>query len=218
MIASVGRPLRPRGKRLQEDTRRHHRALLLQHLFGEGPASRADLARTTGLTRVTVSDLVGELIAEGLVEELGAPAGSRVGKPPILVGLAADSAHIVALDLSVDDTMTGAVINLAGRGQGSSRADAGEGCKGDDAVAVVHRLAAELIGLADRPVLGIGVGSPGVVDAEGTVIAAPNLGWADVTAGRRPARGPRSCRSSSPTTPTPQCSASTRSVTPATVG
>jgi predicted NBD/HSP70 family sugar kinase len=178
-IVRPGRQLRPRGKRLQEDSRRHHRALLLQHLFGDGPASRADLARTTGLTRVTVSDLVGELIAEGLVEELGAPAESRVGKPPILVGLAADSAHIVALDLSVDDTMTGAVINLAGEVK-ARRELTLAGLKGDDAVAVVHRLAAELIGLADRPVLGIGVGSPGVVDADGTVIAAPNLGWADV--------------------------------------
>jgi predicted NBD/HSP70 family sugar kinase len=178
-IVRPGRQLRPRGKRLQEDSRRHHRALLLQHLFGDGPASRADLARTTGLARVTVSDLVGELIAEGLVEELGAPAESRVGKPPILVGLAADSAHIVALDLSVDDTMTGAVINLAGEVK-ARRELTLAGLKGDDAVAVVHRLAAELIGLADRPVLGIGVGSPGVVDADGTVIAAPNLGWADV--------------------------------------
>jgi predicted NBD/HSP70 family sugar kinase len=188
--APAGRPLRPRGKRLQEDTRRHHRALLLQQLFGDGPASRADLARTTGLTRVTVSDLVGELIAEGLVEELGVPAQSRVGKPPILVGLAADSAHIVALDLSVDDTMTGAVINLAGEVK-ARRELTLAGLKGDDAVAVVHRLAAELIGLADRPVLGVGVGSPGVVDAEGTIIAAPNLGWADVplAAGLREAFG-----------------------------
>ena len=31
--------------------------------------------------------------------------------------------------------------------------------------------------LLRRPVLGIGVGSPGVVDAGGTVIDAPNLGW-----------------------------------------
>ena len=178
-FARPGRQLRPRGKRLQEDSRRHHRSLLLQQLFGDGPASRADLARITGLTRVTVSDLVGELITEGLVEELGAPAGSRVGKPPIMVGLAADSAHIVALDLSVDDTMTGAVINLAGEVK-ARRELTLAGLQGDDAVAVVHRLAAELIGLADRPVLGIGVGSPGVVDAEGTVIAAPNLGWAHV--------------------------------------
>ncbi|MFC6344136.1 ROK family transcriptional regulator, partial [Nocardioides hankookensis] len=113
----MGRQLRPRGKLLQEDARRHHRSLLLQQLFREGPASRADLARTSGLTRVTVSDLVGELVADGLVEELGAPAESRVGKPPTLVGLAADSTHIIGIDLSATDRMTGAVINLAGEVQ-----------------------------------------------------------------------------------------------------
>jgi len=174
----VGRPLRPRGKRLQEDTRRHHRSLLLQQLFREGPASRADLARTTGLTRVTVSDLVGELVSDGLVEELGAPAETRVGKPPTLVGLAADSAHIVGIDLSAEDTMTGAVLNLLGQVQHRHEVEIA-GAKGDDAVALVHRLATELIAMTDKPVLGIGVGSPGVVDAGGTVIDAPNLGWSD---------------------------------------
>ncbi len=94
-------------------------------------------------------------------------------------GLAADSAYIVALDLSVDDTMTGAVLNLAGEVKARRELSLG-GLQGDDAVDVVHRLAAELIGLADRPVLGIGVGSPGVVDAEGRVLAAPNLGWSEV--------------------------------------
>src|ERR1700761_1075748 len=100
---------------LAEDTRRHHRSLILQHLFAEGPASRADLARATALTRVTVSDLVGGLIADGLLGELGAPAESKVGKPPTLVGLLADAAHIVALDLSSLDRMAGAVINLSGQ-------------------------------------------------------------------------------------------------------
>ena len=178
-ISPVSRPLRPRGKLLQEDARRHHRSLLLQELFREGPASRADLARSTGLTRVTVSDLVGELVGEGLVEELGAPAAeSRVGKPPTLVGLAADSAHIVGIDLSADDRMTGAVINLAGRVQARHEVEIA-GAKGADAVALVHRLAADLIAMTDRPILGIGVGSPGIVDAVGTVIDAPNLAWVD---------------------------------------
>jgi predicted NBD/HSP70 family sugar kinase len=177
-ISPVGRPLRPRGKLLQEDTRRHHRSLLIQQLFREGPASRADLARSTGLTRVTTSDLIGELVADGLVEELGAPAESRVGKPPTLVGLAADSTHIVGIDLSANDRMTGAVINLLGQVQ--ARAEVAiDGATGADAVELVHRLAAELIAMTDRPVLGIGVGSPGVVDAAGTVIDAPNLAWAD---------------------------------------
>ena len=171
----IGRPLRPRGKLLQEDARRHHRSLLLQQLFRVGPASRADLARTTGLTRVTVSDLVGGLVADGLVEELGAPAGSRVGKPPTLVGLAVDATHVICLDLSASDRLTGAVVNLAGVVRARHELPL-DGAVGEDAVALVHRLAAELIAMTDRPVLGIGVGSPGLVDAHG-VVDAPNLAW-----------------------------------------
>lgn len=174
----VGRPLRPQGKLLQEDARRHHRSLLLQHLFREGPASRADLARASGLTRVTVSDLVSEMLTEGFVSELGAPAGSRVGKPPTLVGLAADSHHIIGLDLSETDRMSGAVVNLAGTVLARHEVHV-DGAVGEQAVQLVEQLVAELMELTDRPVLGIGVGSPGVVDSAGTVIDAPNLAWTD---------------------------------------
>lgn len=186
----VGRPLRPRGKLLQEDARRHHRALLLQQLFRTGPASRADLARATGLTRVTTGELVGELVGEGLLQELGAPAESRVGKPPMLIGLVPDATHIVSVDLSPDDRMTGAVVNLAGEIRARHELPL-DGAKGERAVALLHRLAAELTELTDRPVLGIGVGSPGVVDATGAVIDAPNLAWHDVelAKGLRGARG-----------------------------
>jgi predicted NBD/HSP70 family sugar kinase len=173
------RPLRPIGKLLAEDTRRHHRSLILQHLFAEGPASRADLARATGLTRVTVSDLVGGLIADGLLGELGAPAASRVGKPPTLVGLLPDAAHIVALDLSPDDRMTGAVINLLG--QVKERAEVPrEGARGEAAVRLAVGLAERLRAATSSPVLGVGVGTPGVVDGGGVVLDAHNLHWAGV--------------------------------------
>jgi predicted NBD/HSP70 family sugar kinase len=173
------RPLRPIGKLLAEDTRRHHRSLILQHLFAEGPASRADLARATGLTRVTVSDLVGGLIADGLLGELGAPAEIKVGKPPTLVGLLADAAHIVALDLSPDDRMTGAVIDLFG--QVKSRAEVPhERVTGEEAVSLAVGLAEQLRKSTDRPVLGVGVGTPGVVDGHGVVLDAHNLKWAGV--------------------------------------
>lgn len=174
----VGRPLRPRGKLLQEDARRHHRSLLLQQLFRDGPASRADLARASGLTRVTVSDLVGELITEGYVTELGAPAESRVGKPPTLVGLAADSHHIIGLDLSETHRMSGAVVNLAGTVLQRHEVHV-DGAEGEQAVQLVLQLTTELMAMTDRPVVGIGVGSPGVVDTAGTVIDAPNLAWVD---------------------------------------
>jgi predicted NBD/HSP70 family sugar kinase len=173
------RPLRPIGKLLAEDTRRHHRSLVLQHLFAAGPASRADLARATGLTRVTVSDLVGGLIADGLLTELGAPAESKVGKPPTLVGLQAGAAHIVALDLSPDDRMTGAVIDLFG--QVKARAEAPhERVTGEEAVSVAVGLAERLRESIDGPVLGIGVGTPGVVDGRGVILDAHNLKWAGV--------------------------------------
>ncbi len=174
--APVGKRLRAQGKVRQEDARRHHRTVLLQHLFRSGSASRADLARTTGLTRVTVSDLVAEMLADGLVEELGAPVEARIGKPPTMVGMAVDSSHIVAIDLSADDKMSGAVMNLAGtvlhRAELSSA-----GAQGAAAVALTIELARALVAKADRPVLGIGIGSPGVVDDRGTVLDAPNLGW-----------------------------------------
>ena len=172
----VGRSLRARGTVRQEDARRHHRTLLLQHLFRSGAASRADLARTTGLTRVTVSDLVAEMLVDGLVEELGAPVESRVGKPPTLVGMAVDSSHVVSIDLSADDRMSGAVMNLAGtvvdRAELSST-----GVQGVAAVEATAELARTLVARAQRPVLGIGIGSPGVVDHSGVVLDAPNLGW-----------------------------------------
>jgi predicted NBD/HSP70 family sugar kinase len=172
----VRRALRPSGRLLPEDTRRHHRALLLQLLFRYGPASRADLARSSGLTKVSVSDVVGDLVAEGLLTESAAPGQGRVGKPPVLVQLAEESRQIVAVDLSEDGVACGALLNLSGDVQDRRRRPL-DGRRGEDAVRLLHELVGELVGSATRPVLGIGVGSPGVVDAAGVVIDAPNLGW-----------------------------------------
>jgi predicted NBD/HSP70 family sugar kinase len=173
------RPLRPIGKLLAEDTKRHHLSLVLQRLFTDGPASRADLARDTGLSRVTISDLVGSLLQDGLVAELGSPAETRVGKPPTLVGLLPDAVHIVALDLSPEDRLAGAVIDLSGHVKARAEIPR-EGATGEAAIRLVVRLARQLRAGSTRPVLGIGVGSAGVVDGDGVVVNAANLGWANV--------------------------------------
>ena len=80
-IFTRARALRPTGKVLPEHARSHNRSLVLQTLYTAGAQSRADVARGTGLTRVTVSDLVAGLIAEGLVVELGQREDARPGKP-----------------------------------------------------------------------------------------------------------------------------------------
>lgn len=174
-----GRVLRPSSKLLPEHARGHNRSLVLQTLYLTGQQSRADIARETGLTRVTISDLVAELILEGLVIEVGQREGSRPGKPATLLELNSLAFQIIGVDLSEFAIFRGAVLDL--RGQIISRAEVAlESSRGVDATAKVIALVESLVGAATLPILGIGVGSPGVVDLAGVVLSAPNLGWADV--------------------------------------
>ncbi|MFE4467429.1 ROK family protein [Leifsonia sp. NPDC056824] len=179
-----GRALRPRSKVLPEHARSHNRSLVLQTLYRSGQRSRADLARDTGLTRVTVSDLVAELLAEGLVVELGQRESARPGKPAVLLDINRTAHQIVGVDLSDHDRFRGAVMDLDGELFAEAEVPLedgdGEPATGEAAVAKVRALVLQLVGAATAPILGIGVGSPGVVDLSGTILTAPNLGWTDV--------------------------------------
>jgi len=175
--------LRAHGKVLPEDARRHNRALVLRSLFHTGPMSRADIARAIHLTRVTISDLVGDLLTDGVVEELGTKADQGVGKPATLLGIVPNASYVIALDLSDDISFHGALVDLAGKVQ-VHREVSRRGRTGTAAIELTIQLARELADAAERPVLGIGVGSPGVVDPAGIVIEAPNLGWQQVPLAR----------------------------------
>jgi predicted NBD/HSP70 family sugar kinase len=178
-IFTRSRALRPTGKVLPEHARSHNRALVLQTLYTAGPQSRADVARETGLTRVTVSDLVSDLIAERLVVELGQREDARPGKPATLIDVDRGGFQIIGVDLSEHRRFLGAVVDLDGNIV--SRAEvARDGATEQAAVALVTELVRRLLESTTTPVLGIGVGSPGVVDPHGVVRSAPNLGWSDV--------------------------------------
>ncbi|WP_394768610.1 ROK family protein [Lacisediminihabitans sp.] len=172
----AGRVLRPSTKVLPEHARGHNRALVLQTLYTAGQQSRADVARRTGLTRVTVSDLVGELIAEGLIVETGQRDGTRPGKPATLLDIGRSAFQVLGIDLSDHSVFRGAVLDLAGTILARAELPLA-GRVGDDALATVFALADELLSRSNRPILGLGVGSPGVVDPDGVVLEAPNLGW-----------------------------------------
>ena len=173
----AGRALRRGAKVLPEHARSHNRSLLLQTLFHDGAMSRADLARLSGLTRVTVSDLIAELIVDGYVAELGVREASGPGKPAILVDLDRAGHQIVGIDLSGPDEFLGAVLTLDGEIVERRRLARPSAADGDAVVAAVVSLGAELLAAATAPVLGVGVGTPGIVNAVGTVLSAPNFGW-----------------------------------------
>jgi predicted NBD/HSP70 family sugar kinase/biotin operon repressor len=173
-----GRALRPSEKVLPEQARGHNRSLVLQTLYRGGTRSRADLARDTGLTRVTVSDLIADLMVEGLVIETGQRGEVRPGKPATMLDLNRQAFQILGVDLSAHETFRGAVIDLDGAVL--ARAElALEARTGADATALVLELVASLVERATLPLLGIGIGSPGIVDLGGVVLSAPNLGWVD---------------------------------------
>ncbi|QNE47864.1 ROK family transcriptional regulator [Glaciihabitans sp. INWT7] len=171
-----GRPLRPNSKVLPEHARGHNRALVLQTLFTAGQQSRADVARSTGLTRVTVSDLVTELMAEALVVETGQRDGPRPGKPAILLDIDRAAFQIVGIDLSDSEVFRGAVLDLGGTILHRVELPIA-GSAGEAALQQVFSLIEDLLAVVTAPLLGIGVGSPGIVDLAGSVVSAPNLHW-----------------------------------------
>ncbi len=177
--ARLAAAVRP-GARIQPGhARSHNRALVLQSLYRTSGLSRADVAREVGLTRVTISDLVADLIDERLVIELGVRSDARPGKPATVLDINRSGFTIVGIDLSYDAMFRGALMDLDGTVLHREQVEA-KGLTGDAAVEAIRGLLHRLLAEAATPVLGIGVGSPGVVDAEGTILSAPNLGWHDL--------------------------------------
>ena len=168
-------------KATHQQMRTFNQQLVLRALHDHSPLSRADLARLTGLTRTSVGDLVGTLIDDGLIEEVGR-GQSTGGKSPILLRVAPDGRHLIGLDLG--EAFSGAVVNLRGDILRSIRLPL-DGRNGDAAVELVFQLV-DALRAADRsPLLGIGIGAPGVIDTStGTVRWSVNLNWADLPLGQ----------------------------------
>ena len=171
----TGQPSRPpRPKATKHDSRRSNLQNTLDLVSEHRATSRAELSRLTGLTRAAVSSLVGELIDEGLLTELG-QGTSAGGKPPTLLALNASGRDIVALDLG-HRPFQGALVDLRGHIRNRVQSDVIHPV-GDAAVEAAVDLIATLLDHAEAPVLGIGVGTPGVVEASGVVLEAANLDW-----------------------------------------
>jgi N-acetylglucosamine repressor len=170
-------------KATHQQTRAINEGLVLRGLYDLGPISRAEIARRTNLTRTTVSGIVGELIAAGLVEEVGR-GPSIGGKAPILIQVVADARLVLALDLG-EEAFTGALVDLRGDVRHRTVVPV-EGRDGAAALAAVERLVDDLVAAApDGALLGIGVGTPGLVDTQaGTIRWAVNLDWQDLPLGR----------------------------------
>ncbi len=169
-------------KATHQQTRTFNQQLVLRAIYDRSATSRAEISRITGLTRTSVSNLVAELLRDGLVEEIGT-GPSTGGKAPILVRFRAEGRHVIGLDLA-EAAFNGAVVDLRGNVV-SSASVALDGRNGAQAVEAVMGLIETLTSRnGASPVLGIGIGAPGLIDSRsGTVRWAVNLDWADLPLG-----------------------------------
>ena len=166
--------MRP-NKATHQQTKIHNRDLVLKTIFDHDTVSRAEVARLTKLTRATVSEIVAHLISEGLVEEVG--YGSSIGgKSPILLSLAANSRYLIGLNLA-QDKFIGAVVNLRGEIKDLVEFPI-HNLDGEQALQLVYQILDQLITKGYHPLIGIGIGTPGLVNTrEGVVVNAVNLDW-----------------------------------------
>ena len=123
-------------------------------------------------------DEVGDLLASDYVIETG-QGPSVGGKPPTNLSINDSGRQLVCLDLSGAE-FTGALVDL--RGTITCRVSAQlAGQRGEAAIAVAAALIDSLLATASSPVLGISIGTPGLVDPEnGIVLRSVNLGWLDI--------------------------------------
>ena len=168
-------------KATHQQTRAHNSQLVLKTIFDHGHTSRAEVARLTGLTRTTVSELVNELLTTGLIEESG--RGPSVGgKSPIMLRMVDDARHVIGIDFAAT-FVRGAIVNL--RGEIFYALDLPvRGSGGEQALNLVYEMIDALITATDRPLLGIGIGAPGLIDTpNGIVRQAVNLEWRNLRLG-----------------------------------
>jgi len=167
-----------------EMAREINQALILGMLRTHDRMSRADIARSLGLSKVTVSTIVGELIAKRFVVEQGMGTSQESGgRKPILLSLDTKHVAVIGVDIGTTSTIV-AVGNLKGEMLFSRREPTVPSHTLKRITAQVSRLVARAVReahLSKSGIIGVGVSVAGIVDgASGFIHFSPDFEWDDV--------------------------------------
>ena len=183
-MANTVRTQSPHSGATNQNLRAHNLSLALRHILANpGAINRAGIAAQTGISRATMSRLVDELIATGLVEESDdkLSTGGR-GRPTSVLSPA--SGTVIALGLQVNISVLGAyLVDLSGN------VLARETLEGDFSGSDPQTILRKLARMGRRVLhagheegtvfLGSALALPGLVSGD-TLVTAPNLGWKNI--------------------------------------
>jgi len=165
----------------QQIVKKNNKSLVLQMVMSKEPISRADIAQVTGLNKATVSSLVNELLLEELIYESG-PGESSGGRRPVLLHFNKIAGYSIGIDIGVNY-----ILSVLTDLKGTIIREKTQTVE-DSSFPVVKELVKSTIRsfMNELPqsrygIVGIGLGVAGIVDKEGTVLLAPNLGWKHIS-------------------------------------
>jgi predicted NBD/HSP70 family sugar kinase len=172
-----------------EALRRLNRLRVIHALRDQGQISRAEIARRTGLSRSTVSSLVSDLQADGLVVERGEPGaahGTQGGRPPILLSFDASAGAAVGIDFGHSHLRV-AVSDLSSRILAERAVPLDTDHAAEQGLDAAAELVAELLAeanLDEAQVIGAGMGLPGPILQEDGLVGSSAIlpGWVGVRA------------------------------------
>ncbi|MDI5961861.1 ROK family transcriptional regulator [Streptantibioticus silvisoli] len=170
--------------------RRINSAVVLHALRGSGPLTLTELTRSTGLSRPTVEGVVEGLMESGLVVEAAAGSADarKQGRPARRFRFHAESGHLLGVEIGVHQVRV-LLADLGGRMLGSYCYPVDELLDVDTRLERVRAGVAESLRRAEvaRSTLwAVGVGSPGIVEANGRVgLSTAMPGWTGLALGER---------------------------------
>jgi N-acetylglucosamine repressor len=163
-------PLKQPTGNSKMDQRGQRLSLLLSEIWRTSSISRSDLRNATGLTLPSVTRLVRDLKAAGVIIETDKSESSG-GRRPSLIRVNPDAGVVIGLDLSGIE-LRGAILDATNQCLKVTR-KAFLGMQVQIIQDQVVQLCRELIAdpvIGGRRVLGIGVSVPGTVDSEKGII------------------------------------------------
>lgn len=164
------------NKSTKSDGRRHNRELVLGAIHNGQAANRAALAQHTDLTKPTISDIVAELMAEGLVEETGlGESGESGGKRPRMLRFLPDAQQIIGVSLT-PSYISGVLTNLDRQVITEHFIELHQ-TDSEEVLPIVIQAINGLVAQLNAPLRAIGAGISALIDEAGTVQYALQFAW-----------------------------------------
>ena len=159
-----------------------NRSMVFDLIRRKGPISRAEIARTIGLSIPTVMKITEEFSHKQFVQDVGKGESSG-GKRPELLELIPDSKYIIGVGVGRSKTNV-LMMNLAGEVFIREIMETGGTVVPEVWISRLIRVIENVIresGLPEKRILGMGIGMPGILDEEsGKVLFSPDFKWENV--------------------------------------